>query len=147
LKIERIETEDLGDLAALYTQLIPHDPDVTRMQIVLEGLKENPNHIILGAKADGRLVGSLVGVVCGILFGKCKPFMVVEDVVVDTSERRRGVGRELMRELENQARERDCSYIILLTDVGRPEAQEFYEAIGYHSEAYRGFRKSLASNV
>ena len=47
------------------------------------------------------------------------------------------------RELERYAAERDCYYIMLITDTHRTEAQRFYEALGYGSREYKAFKKYL----
>jgi GNAT superfamily N-acetyltransferase len=80
------------------------------------------------------------------LFGKCKPFIVIEDVVVNESERRSGIGKALMVKLEEIAINKNCSYIFLLTDTDRPDAHYFYKLLGYKSEPYKGFKKILSSN-
>jgi ribosomal protein S18 acetylase RimI-like enzyme len=69
--------------------------------------------------------------------------MVVEDVIVDREQRRRGVGSMLMRAIEEQAVSRNCSYIMLVTDSTRVGAQGFYQSLGYHPGDYRGFKKCL----
>jgi len=148
MKISRIEAQDLGSLEVLYQQLAQHKPNMAEMGRTLERIANDENHVILGAKTtDGRLVGSCVGVICATLVGKCRPFMVVEDVVIDASYRRAGIARRLMNEIENHARSRNCSYIMLMTDTDRPEAQSFYLSLGYNTEEYRGFKKTLASNT
>ena len=148
MRIVTIGKEDIEQLAALYRELVEHEPDVAKMREAFLQISSNANHIVLGAKdARDRLVGSCMGVICGTLVGKCRPFMVVEDVVVGQSARRTGIGRELIAALENHARQRGCSYIFLLTDADRPDAQKFYLSLGYHADAYRGFKKMLASNT
>lgn len=148
LSIAPIETDDIEQLAALYRQLVEHEPDIAGMRHAFLQASRNKNHIVLGAKDEhGQLVGSCVGVICETLVGKCRPFIVVEDVVVERSGRRAGIGRALMAEIENHAQERGCSYIFLLTDADRPDAQRFYLSLGYHTDEYRGFKKILASNT
>jgi GNAT superfamily N-acetyltransferase len=49
-------------------------------------------------------------------------FMVVEDVIVDREQRRRGIGSVLMRAIEEQAVSRNCSYIMFVTDSTRVDA-------------------------
>jgi len=148
LTITQIKTDDIEQLSALYQQLVEHEPDANAMRRALHQASSNKNHILFGAKdEEGRLLGSCMGVICETLVGRCRPFMVVEDVVVDESARRTGIGRALMVELEKHARERDCSYIILLTDADRPDAQRFYSSLGYRADAYRGFKKTLIRNT
>jgi hypothetical protein len=35
-----------------------------------------------------------MGILCEELYGQCRPFMAVEDVIVDQAHRRRGIGRD-----------------------------------------------------
>ncbi|KMQ49547.1 putative acetyltransferase [Chitinispirillum alkaliphilum] len=146
MEIQVIDENDLEEIAFLYQQLSKHNSDLGKMKSALRQAVLNSNHILLGAKVNGRLIGSLAGNICTTLFGKCNPFLVVEDVVVDESERRAGVGKALMIRLETIAKKTNCSYIFLLTDSDRPEAHYFYEALGYKSEPYRGYKKILTSN-
>ena len=84
-----------------------------------------------------------MGIVCQELYGRCLPFMVVEDVIVDQAHRRRGIGSQLMRRIEGEADKNNCSYIMLVTDAHRDEAIGFYEHIGYHPDKYRACKKYL----
>ncbi len=47
-------------------------------------------HILLAAEDGGRLVGSVMGVVCEELYGDGRPFLVVENLIVDKEQRRKG---------------------------------------------------------
>jgi ribosomal protein S18 acetylase RimI-like enzyme len=143
MQIERIRDADLPALAALYQQLQPTESSVASMQEVLPRLGEESNHIILGAKVNGKLVGTVLAVVCQMLYGQCKRFMVVEDVVVDEQYRRKGIGSSLMRALEKHAVHTQCRYIMLITDLDRSEAQCFYEALAYESSGHVAFKKKL----
>jgi ribosomal protein S18 acetylase RimI-like enzyme len=69
--------------------------------------------------------------------------MIIEDVVVDSEHRRDGVGTALMLEMEKLAVQRDCSYIMLITDEDRTGAQNFYKSLGYKSDSYKAFKKRL----
>jgi GNAT superfamily N-acetyltransferase len=143
IEITRIRNDDLPDLARLYRQLQPSEQSVAAMTATLAKIGGDPRHVLLAARVEGRLVGSLLGVACQMLYGRCRSFMVVEDVVVDEDWRRHGIGRSLMQTIERHARELDCSYIILLTDADRVESRAFYTALGYNSDPYTGFKKRL----
>jgi ribosomal protein S18 acetylase RimI-like enzyme len=143
MEIGRISEEDLAALAELYQQLQPNEPSVAKMRETLLAVEQDPNHIIIGARIDGKLVGSALGIVCQMLFGQCKSFMIIEDVVVDSEHRRDGVGTALMLEMEKLAVQQNCGYIMLITDEDRTGAQNFYKSLGYKSDSYRAFKKKL----
>lgn len=143
MEIAPIRAEDLPALSALYQQLLPNESSVEQMEVALQTIKNTPNQIVLGAHIDGRLVGSVLGIACQMLFGPCKTFMVIEDVVVDANYRRQGVGEALIRSLETYAAERNCSYCMLITDTFRKHAQRFYASLGYETDQYLGYKKHL----
>ncbi|MGW8367690.1 MAG: N-acetyltransferase family protein, partial [Gammaproteobacteria bacterium] len=148
LTVAPIGDEDIEPLAALYRQMVDHEPDLSAMRQAFAAACVDRSHILLGAKdSAGVLVGSCTGILCRTLVGKCSPFMVIEDMVVDGKARRTGVGRALVEELERLAHDNACSYIILLTDANRADARSFYSALGYQSDDYRGFKKTLATNT
>lgn len=143
IEITTISEHDLPALAELYQQLIPNQVSHSNMRKVLERNKDNPNHIVLAAKTDEMLVGSLLAVICEMLFGECKSFMVLEDVIVAKSFRGNGIGMALMVKIEEMAKERNCSYIMLITDSDRAGSQKFYQSLGYKTDEYCAFKKHL----
>jgi GNAT superfamily N-acetyltransferase len=143
IEIAKLTKDDLEALAALYKQFWGEDSSVEKMHSTFERLDANPDYIFLGAKHDGCLVGSVMGIICEELYGECQPFMVVEDVVVDEGHRRKGIGSQLMQELEECADSRDCSYIIFVTEQDRTTAHQFYQSHGYSPDKYKGFKKRL----
>jgi ribosomal protein S18 acetylase RimI-like enzyme len=143
MKIDTVSKEDLPSLADLYQQLLPNTPSLDKMEKVVESNSSNSNHIVLVAKEDGKIIGSLFGSCCEMLFGDCKSFMVVEDVIVDNEYRGKGVGSQLMTEIENRAKNNNCSYIMLITDSDRIDSQKFYNSLGYKSSEYCAFKKHL----
>ena len=89
--ISSVTEKDLPELADLYQQLIQNDISLSRMKMVLTRQQNNPDQIILAARVEGKLVGSLLAVTCEMIFGQCKSFMVVEDVIVYEAHRRKGI--------------------------------------------------------
>ena len=107
-----------------------------------ESLETGGRHIVLAAEDGGRLVGSVMGVVCEELYGDGRPFLVVENLIVDKGQRRKGAGR-MLRELEKAAEARDCAQMILVTEEERADACGFYEAYGF-DRRHRGYKKTIA---
>lgn len=93
--IKEIEMESLPELGNLYQELMNKPSDFNKLEEVFKVVKADNRYILLGAFVEGELLGSLMGIVCQDLVGDCKPFMVIENVVVSARARRQGVGKNL----------------------------------------------------
>ncbi len=127
----------------MFRQFWDEESSLDKMKSTFARLTTNPTYILLAAKHNDRLVGFAMGIICEELYGGCKPFMVIEDLIVDNDLRRDGIGSALMQELEKNAIENGCCQIIFVTETNRTEAHRFYESFGYESESYKGFKKRL----
>ena len=143
MDIRPIVESDLPELALLQKELIDEEGNIEKMLELLPTIQKDGNYYLLCARKEGHLIGSLVGIVCHDLFGKCIPFMVVENVIVAQEMRRQGIGTKLMEEIEIIARDRGCRYIMLVSAKERIKAMDFYHHLGYNSVHYRSFKKVL----
>ena len=143
VKIARLTARDLPDLIDLYQQLQPTQADPRRTRAAFARIRRRRHQVFLGAHHAGRLVGTVLAVTCQMLYGPCRSFAVVEDVVVAERHRGHGIGTALMAAIEHWAQDRDCSYIMLMTDHDRPRSRRFYAGLGYEHRPYVGFKKRL----
>ncbi len=143
MKIERLSTSDLPQLAALFQHFWGEDTPLDRMRSTFARIADNPAYILLAAKQDSRLIGFIMGVVCEELYGSGQPFMVIEDLIVDKELRRLGAGTALMLEMEKRAVQRQCGQIVFVTEAERTDSIRFYNSLGYDEESHRGFKKRL----
>ena len=141
--IRRMIKADIPELARLYKQFWQEDSCVEAMDDEFARLVASEAYVLLSAVEEGRLIGSVMGVICGELYGKCQPFMLLENMVADSGCRNRGAGKALITELENIARGKNCSQILLVTESDRADACAFYTAAGYSPDTHRGFKKKL----
>ena len=141
--IRRLKTEDLPDLARLYVQFWNEASSLKTMKETFDRLKDDPDYIFLVAEENNTIAGSLMGIICEELYRTCRPFLVIEDVIVDRKFRKQGIGSALMQEIESHAIKRDCNYIIFVSEHERSEALPFYRSLGYDPDLYRGFKKRL----
>lgn len=144
--IREIEAHSLAALNQLYEELTGELTDSQKLEKAFQTIKADSRYILLGAFVEGELLGSMMGIVCQDLVGDCRPFMVIENVVVSSRARRQGLGKKLMTALEEIAHDRDCYYIIFVSGEKRKEAHVFYEAMGYREEKVEGYRKHLSSH-
>ena len=135
---------DAPVLAELYKAFFGEESDVEKMREQLVQLQKDDDYILLGyAGEDGQLLGSVMGIVCQELYGDCRPFLVLENMAVDSRARRKGVGKALVQELERRAAMAGCSQILLVTEKVRVEACAFYESLGFSKET-TGYKKKIA---
>ena len=143
MTIRDIRKADLPQLALLYGQFWGEKSDPVLMARQLDRIAERGAHILLAAVEGGRLLGSVMGVVCEELYGDCRPFLVVENMIVDRDCRRAGVGHTLLSELETRAKRRGCTQMILVTEKDRIDACGFYESVGFAPDKNKGYKKKL----
>lgn len=130
-------------MAQLYEELSGEETDRYNMKENFKLMESNPNYTVLIAKEDNLVVGSVMGIICLDLVRKCDPFMVIENVIVRSTRRGKGIGKKLMEAIEKIGRTRKCYYTILVSGGHRKEAHQFYRAIGYDIDLVQGFRKYL----
>ncbi|MFZ5644685.1 MAG: GNAT family N-acetyltransferase [Bacillota bacterium] len=141
--IREMVADDIPELAQLYKQFWNEDSYVEKMYIQFNKYCKTGTHVMLSVIEKDRLIGSVMGVICGDLYGTCEPFMVLENMIIDKNYRNKGVGKALIYELEKIADEKNCTQIILVTENNRIAACKFYESAGYNPDTHRGFKKKL----
>ena len=136
--------EDIPRLAEIYSQFwnTGNSSNVSKMKAVFPELQKRDSYIILSAVEENELIGSVMGIVCDELYGECRPFLVLENLIVDKQHRRKGAARLLLAEMEKRAKKRGCWQIILVTEANRNDAYEFYKANGFQLDN-AGFKKKL----
>lgn len=98
--IKEIEADSLTALNELYRELIGAPAEPGKFGDTFAAIKADSRYVLLGAYVDGELMGSLMGITCLDLVGDCRPFMVIENVVVSARARRQGLGKQLMDAIE-----------------------------------------------
>jgi predicted N-acetyltransferase YhbS len=141
--IREMIAEDIPQLEQLYRQFWGEESCVETMNKQFHKLQETNSHIFISAIDNNKLIGSVMGIICEELYGDCKPFLVLENMIVDKYYRDKGVGKALISELENMATKRGCSQVIFVTERSRVDAVAFYESAGYSSQTHIGFKKKL----
>ncbi|WP_223193011.1 GNAT family N-acetyltransferase [Paenibacillus sedimenti] len=106
----------------------------------------DPKYYVAVACIGNKVIGTSMGIICYDLVGNCDPFMLVENVVVSKEYQSRGVGKLLMKTLEEFGQKNQCNYVILVSGGNRESAHNFYESIGYSADQ-RGFKKRFKKQL
>lgn len=94
-------------------------------------------------KLCDELFGSVMGILCQDTVGECRPFVVLENLIVSPKYRKMGLGKRLIIFIEDWARENNSYFVMFMSLAKRTEAHAFYESLGYSQEISSGFKKYL----
>ncbi len=108
----------------LYKQL-----NATIEQRPLHQILQEDNHVVVViCKEDRNIIGIALLAMYKVISGYRG---MVEDVVVDTEQRGKGIGRKLMEKLLEEAKNRDLDEILLFTGHHRTPALKLYKSLGF----------------
>jgi GNAT superfamily N-acetyltransferase len=144
-EIRRAQLGDAAEMTRLAAQLgYPMSPaEMTRRLTVLF---PNERHCIAVAASGELLLGWMHVEHRFSLEGGDRPELM--GLVVDSSARRRGVGRELVDVAENWARSRGLPSLTVRSNAARELSHPFYEALGYsRDKTQHVYSKALASRA
>ena len=145
IDITRLSKNDLDGLKKLYdTGFQGLYSNIAKMNENYELIKNSSSYIVLCAKDGDKIIASIIGIINIDFKGECKPFMVVENVIVAEEYRRMGIGNKLMAQIENIAIKNKCSFMMLITGAQRTWAQKFYESFGFKGDVVRGYKKFVS---
>jgi GNAT superfamily N-acetyltransferase len=100
--------------------------------------------LVVGEDDGGRVVATLQLTFIPSLTYAGGERAQIEAVRVDSSARGGGIGGQLVAWAIDRARERGCRLVQLTTNVARPDAHRFYEAIGFE-RSHVGMKLQLGS--
>ena len=143
MEIRQMTQDDLPQVAKLYQGFWGEKSNISKMKASFARIIERQSHILLVAEEAGECLGTVMGVVCEEIYGECQPFCVLENMIVDSDRRGKGVGRRLVEGLEAEAKGRGCTQILVQTEKSRPDAVAFYNALGYDPTPMQGYKKKL----
>ena len=128
LELRRARLSDAAEMARLAGQL-GYPMTVAEMAQRLDVLLPNERHCIVVAANGERLLGRVhVEHRSSIEAGDRAEIM---GLVVDSSARRRGLGRELVERAEAWAVARGLAALTVRSNAARDLSHPFYEALGY----------------
>lgn len=136
IKIRDLTIDDLEGLIKLLEQLWigkPIDRDAVK-KVIEKGLKSD-NQIYICATEDEKVVGYCSLTIKNNLWMSAN-LGNVDELVVDSDYRNRGIGKLLMNEIQKIAKRHGCKGLELDSAFHRTSAHEFYSKLGFEKRAY-----------
>ncbi|MFB9760145.1 GNAT family N-acetyltransferase [Ectobacillus funiculus] len=142
MKIRKATIKDIPELVSLMEQL-GYPTSVEKMKIRFNNIESNSSYHTLVADDNGKVVG-MVGLCSGIFYEHDGSYVRIVAFVVDSSYRRKGIGKKLIQEAESWAKKQGSISIILNSGnrEERKDAHQFYLSMGYEAKSI-GFGKSI----
>src|SRR5688500_3623182 len=130
--IRIINEQDAIEMAELIKQLASSSAEIHTDMIrskILE-MAHHPHLRVFGYEQDGKIAGTCtLARIEGLSHG-CRPFAIIENVVVLESTRSNGIGRQLVRHAIDLAQTWNCYKVVLETGTTQEWKLKFYESCG-----------------
>jgi ribosomal protein S18 acetylase RimI-like enzyme len=128
-KISKVTEELFRALQQLIPQLGAHKVPPTMEE--LRRLVESDSSILLVAREPDK-DGPIAGILCVAVYRVPTGLRsIIEDVIVDESMRRRGIGEALIRQALDVAREAGADGVSLTSNPQREAANRLYQSMGF----------------
>jgi ribosomal protein S18 acetylase RimI-like enzyme len=135
---QRVDDELVDAFAYLIPQLSSSNPPPSREH--LAEMVQSPATLVLVARVDGRIAGSLTLAMFRIPTGLRA---WIEDVVVDGDARGNGVGEALNLRAIEEARKRGAVTVDLTSRPSREAANRLYQRLGFVARDTNVYRFTL----
>ncbi len=138
--VRQASEEDLTAVLRLYAQPDIDDGEVLDLEAAkafLSRFAAYPNYkMYVALLPEGRIAGSFALLIMDNLGHLGAPSAVMEDVVVDPTLHRQGVGKAMVAAAMRHAREQGCYKLMLSANLKRDAAHKFYESVGFERHGY-----------
>ena len=133
-------TVDARDIAELITQL-GYPTTASAMSIRLGAIQRDPSYRTVVAVAASAVVG-VAGARLGRYYEKDGIYCQLVVLAVSPSARKRGIGRQLITEVENWSANKGAREVVVTSGLHRADAHAFYQRCGYRQTGLRFVKKS-----
>jgi len=135
----RIEVrQDIPRIIQFYRQLVITSSDTEQQlahaeinyQDIFDRISAIPGHELLVVEDEGEVIGTMVLIIVPNLSHQASPWALAGNLVVDCSDRRKGLAKLLMKYAVYKARNAGCYKITLSSHKSHRGAHTFYHSMG-----------------
>ena len=128
-QIRPLTSADLPAAACLLEELNPETPQAVLHERLATLLREYSHYHLIGAFHDDSLVGVAGAWVATKVW--CGAYLEIDNLIVAREVRSMGYGGQLIRYLEDLAREKDCKILVLDSYTGNHASHKLYHRLGF----------------
>ena len=139
--IRQAETKDIPAIRDILENDLGYNVPLSELTDRINTMLNRGNYNIFVACDSEKVVG-FAGAVSFLAFEVKKECIKVIALAVSENYRRNGIGTQLLKEVEEFAKDNNMGIILLNSGLPRENAHKFYESQGYKKKSY-GFTKAL----
>lgn len=129
MEIEILKKSDIDDTMRLQITKLYKQLNDSIKQCPLHQILQEDNHVIFAAcRIENQIIGIALLATYKVISGHRG---MVEDVVVDTAHRGKGIGRKLMEKLLEEAKHKNLDGVLLFSGHHREAAISLYKSLGF----------------
>jgi len=148
IEIRPATRNDLSAILALMVDIEADDQvlDLPAAEAIFERMHSYPNYTIYVTVAEGKVIGTFSLLIMDNLAHLGAPSGIVEDVVVHSSWRGQGIGKQMMQFAMQQCQKAGCYKMALSSNLRRDRAHKFYDQLGFQRHGYSFIVPMIESN-
>jgi GNAT superfamily N-acetyltransferase len=149
VEIRPAKRNDLSAILAMMADLETDDQalNLSAAEAIFKRMQSYPNYTIYVAVAEGEIIGTFSLLIMDNLAHMGAPSGIVEDVVVHSSWRGQGIGKQMMQFAMQQCQKAGCYKMALSSNLIREQAHRFYDQLGFQRHGYSFIVPIIESNL
>lgn len=136
MEIRKIVLNDLTRVFELLNDLYHGKLNFNRFQEIYKLKLEDKNSYYIVAIKNGKILGILTSELQEKLHRQNKQ-LFIEDLIVDEAYRNQGIGKALMQNAVEYAKNNNCEVIELTSYIDNEKAHKFYERNNFMKHSYK----------
>jgi GNAT superfamily N-acetyltransferase len=135
---------DAAEVARL-TNALGYSASASAIAVRLAVLTERPGHLVAVAELRPGMLAGWISAERRLILESGEK-VEISGLVVDTAQRRHGIGRSLVGAVEHWAAECGLSTVVVRSNIERSESHAFYLSVGYlRSKTQHVYAKTVPS--
>lgn len=136
MEIRKIDLHDLDEVFEILNELYENKIKYDIFSKIYKEKLNDKNAYYIVAIEDNKIVGVLISEITHQLH-RARKSSFIEDLVVKREYRNRGIGRLLIDDAINYAKQINCEVIELTCYMENEKAHRFYERSGFQKHSYK----------
>ena len=136
MDIRKITLSDLDKVYDLLNTLYENKLKYKQFEEIYKLKLNDENSYYIVAIEDNKIIGVLTSEI-QVKLHRAKKQSFIEDLIVDETYRNKGVGKALLQNAVNYAKNTDCEVVELTSYINNENAHRFYENNGFIKHSYK----------